>query len=136
MSLDRTSTPDSVLVGEYTNGNDGTDPRMVKYDLDYTTRRLKVDANKVAKGSWAYCVNIPRMQGAVMANGKVYVSQSEGTILAGDLWEWTPGSTAQQDLWFFPKGPEDLSYDKRSGGKLYTVTEHPGSRYIVIKDAP
>lgn len=102
----------------------------MRYELDYTTRRLKTDANKVAKGVWAYCINIDNMQGAVSADGKFYISTSNGKSKNGDMYGWVPGKGAHNNKGFLPRGPEDLSYDKRGGGWVYSVTEHPGYRYI------
>ncbi|KAJ4420298.1 hypothetical protein N0V85_000647 [Neurospora sp. IMI 360204] len=129
MALDRTTTHDSLIVGEYQTST--SDPiRLVRYELDYTTRRLKTDSSGVSKAIWAYCVNIERMQGAVSANGKSYLSRSNGAS-KGDLWAWVPGGAAKQNAGFYPRSPEDLSYDKRNGGRLYTVTEAEGMRYII-----
>ncbi|KAK3951082.1 cytochrome P450 [Pseudoneurospora amorphoporcata] len=129
MALDRTTTPDSLIVGEYQTST--SDPiRLVRYELDYTTRRLKTDSSGVSKAIWAYCVNIERMQGAVSANGKFYLSRSNGAS-KGDLWAWVPGGAAKQNSGFYPRSPEDLSYDQRNGGRLYTVTEAEGVRYII-----
>ncbi|KAM7202202.1 hypothetical protein V8F33_002919 [Rhypophila sp. PSN 637] len=132
MALDRTTTPDSLIIGEYTNGSEPTPPpiRFVRYELDYTTRKLKTDSNKVAKAVWAYCVNIDNMQGAVSADGKFYISTSNGKTKDGDMYGWAPGRGAYNNKGLLPRGPEDVSYDKRGGGWVYSVTEHPGYRYI------
>ncbi|KAF7554612.1 hypothetical protein G7Z17_g2777 [Cylindrodendrum hubeiense] len=130
ISLDRTTTPDSLLVGEYQTSDD--DPiRMVKFELDYETRKLKADGT-TAKGSWAYCFGIERVQGAVQADGKIYLSRSNGQS-DGDIWGWIPGKTAHQNKGFVPSSPEDLSYDSR-GKKLYGLTEAAGGRYILTLD--
>jgi len=34
---------------------------------------------------------------------------------------------------FFPRSPEDLSYDNK-GNRLYGLTEHEGERYIILSD--
>lgn len=76
VSLGRTATPDTLMVGEY-QPNTTVPIRMVQYPPDYTTRRLKTDGGK-ATATWAYCVGIERMQGAVQADGKIYISRSNG----------------------------------------------------------
>ncbi|KAF4468904.1 anchored cell wall 12 [Fusarium albosuccineum] len=131
ISLDRTTTPDSLMVGEYQTSTD-VPIRMVQYDLDYKTRKLKADGT-TAKGSWAYCVNIERMQGAVQADGKIYISQSNGKN-AGSIWGWVPGQGAHENAGIVPPSPEDLSYDKR-GKKIYGLTEVAGGRYILTLDS-
>ncbi|KAK0620629.1 hypothetical protein B0T14DRAFT_431655 [Immersiella caudata] len=130
ISLDRTATPDTLMVGEY-QPNTTVPIRMVQYPLDYTTRRLRMDG-RVATATWAYCVGIERMQGAVQADGKVYISRSNGAS-RGDMFGWVPGKIAHNNEGFFPRSPEDLSYDKR-GKKLYGLTEHEGQRYIISTD--
>jgi hypothetical protein len=121
-------------VGEY-QPNTTVPIRMIKYDLDYTTRRLKTDSDgKTAKATWAYCVNIEQMQGAVAANGKVYISRSNGKD-KGDMFGWIPGQGAYKNAGFYPPSPEDLSYDKRRGGRIYGLTEAKGKRYIIDSDA-
>ncbi|KAH6975808.1 hypothetical protein EDB80DRAFT_900016 [Ilyonectria destructans] len=131
IALDRTTSPDSLMVGEYQTTTD--EPiRMVQYELDSKTRKLRAD-RKTAKGSWAYCVGIERMQGAVQADGKIYISRSNGKS-AGDIWGWVPGKAARQNKGIVPRSPEDLSYDKR-GKKLYGLTEVAGGRYVLTLDA-
>lgn len=130
ISLDRSSTPDSILVGEYRDDSAAYPIRMAKWDLDYTTRRLKTDSSDLAKATWAYCVDIERMQGAASVDGKIYISRSNGKNTNGDVWGWTPGSAAHLNTGMLPPGPEDLSYDKRTK-EMFTATEHAGKRYIV-----
>lgn len=118
------------MVGEYQTSTDKP-IRMVQYELDYKTRKLRADGN-TAKGSWAYCVDIERIQGAVQADGKIYISRSNGKS-AGDIWGWVPGKGAHQNKGFVSRSPEDLSYDKR-GKKLYGLTEVAGGRYVLTMD--
>lgn len=128
VSLDRTDTPDSLLVGEYQVASSKAPRRFVKWDLDFTTRKLKT-TNGVATASWAYCVGIDRMQGGVSANGKFYITQSN-TDKPGDLYAWTPGSSAHNNAGFFPRSPEDLSFDSVTN-IFYTLTEATNTRYIL-----
>ncbi|GAB1317735.1 Anchored cell wall protein 12 [Madurella fahalii] len=134
VALDRTTTPDSLIVGEYQSDSDAVPVRVVRYPLDYTTRRLRAGSDgKTTTASWAYCLNIDSIQGIVSVDGKFYISSSNGEDGDGDLFAWRPGSLANKNTGFFPPGPEDLTYDKRNG-KIYTATEHPGKRYIVPLD--
>ncbi|KAH8602177.1 hypothetical protein B0O99DRAFT_680321 [Bisporella sp. PMI_857] len=128
VSLDRTDTPDSLLVGEYQTASYTGPRRFVKWDLDYTTRKLKTTSG-IATATWAYCVDIDRMQGAVSANGKFYISRSNGAD-AGDLWGWVPGSAAHNNAGFLPTSPEDLSFDSVNN-IFYTLTEAVNKRYIL-----
>ncbi|KAH6627302.1 hypothetical protein F5144DRAFT_575465 [Chaetomium tenue] len=132
MALDRTQDQHTILVGEY-QPNTTVPVRMTKYPLDESTGRLKM-SGKTAKATWAYCVGIERMQGAVSANGKIYISRSNGKS-NGDMWGWVPGKAAYKNAGFFPQSPEDLSYDKRRNGRVYGLTEVKGKRYIIDSDA-
>ncbi|KAK5998038.1 hypothetical protein PT974_00408 [Cladobotryum mycophilum] len=131
IALDRTASPDRLLIGEYQA--DSSKPiRMVQWELDYKTRKLQADGN-TAKGVWAYCVDIERIQGAVQVDGKIYISRSNGAD-AGDIWGWVPGKTAYNNKGLVPPSPEDLSYDKREK-RLYGLTERAGGRYILTLDS-
>jgi hypothetical protein len=128
VALDRSTTPDSLLVGEYQTADSTAPRRLVRWDLDYTTRKLKTSGG-IASASWAYCVDIDRMQGAVSNAGKVYISRSNGDN-NGDLWVWTPGNAAKNNAGFFPPSPEDLSWDTRTD-TFYGLTEAKNKRYIL-----
>ncbi|KAL2195320.1 hypothetical protein P885DRAFT_70429 [Corynascus similis CBS 632.67] len=132
LALDRTEKEHTVVVGEYQT-DDSLPMRLVKWALDESTGRLKMDSNKTAKAKWAYCVQILQMQGAVSANGKFYISTSNGNK-KGDLFGWVPGKYAKNNVGFYPPHPEDLSFDKRKN-RLYGLTEGAGERYIIDSDA-
>ncbi|EHK98701.1 putative glucan endo-1,3-beta-glucosidase eglC [Glarea lozoyensis 74030] len=118
----------NLLVGEYQVADATAPRRLARWDLDYTTRKLKTSAG-IASASWAYCVDIDRMQGAVSNAGKVYISRSNGDS-NGDLWAWTPGNAAKNNAGFFPPSPEDLSWDTRTD-TFYGLTEAKNKRYIL-----
>ncbi|RPA98383.1 hypothetical protein L873DRAFT_1687910 [Choiromyces venosus 120613-1] len=132
VSLDRTTTPDSLLIGEYQTASDPEPRRFVRWSIDYTNRQLVTDSAGVATATWAYQVNIDRMQGVNSINGKFYISRSNGGS-NGDLITWVPGNLAKIAAGAAPEGPEDLSYDKTSG-LMYTVTEPVNGRYILPFD--
>jgi hypothetical protein len=129
ISLDRTATPDRLLLGEYNPDASETPIRMVHYELDYKTRKLKTDT-KTARGVWAYCVGVERMQGAVSVGGTFYMSRSNSGSNNGDIFGWVPGKSPVVNNGFYPPIPEDLSYDVRSD-VIYTLTELAGGRYII-----
>ena len=132
VSLDRTTTPDSLLVGEYQPASFTGPRRFIRWSIDYTNRQLTTDSAGVATATWAYQVNIDRMQGVNSVNGKFYISRSNGGS-NGDLISWTPGNLAKIAGGALPEGPEDLSYDKTTG-LMYTVTEAVNGRYILPFD--
>lgn len=126
VSLDRTTTPDSILVGEY--DVNGAGPRIVRWDIDYTNRRLRT-TNGVATARWAYQVNVASMQGVNSINGRFFISRSRGSSTRGDLLTWRPGSVATIHTGALPIGPEDLSY-RENVNELWTLNEYPGNRYV------
>ncbi|GAB1213853.1 hypothetical protein ATERTT37_003006 [Aspergillus terreus] len=129
VALDRADSPDTLLVGEYQTTDVDLPIRLVKYPLDYTTRRLR-NTNGVVTATWAYCVDILRMQGGFSRNDTFYLGRSNGENNGGDLFTWTPGELAQETSSWFPPGNEDMSYNEAKG-EWYTVTEHVGQRYIL-----
>lgn len=129
VSLDRKDSPDTLLVGEYQPDDATTPIRLVKYPLDYQTRRLRSNDDGVVTATWAYCVNIERMQGGFSRNDTFYLGRSNGENNGGDLFTWSPGETADGRT-FFPPGNEDLSYNEKKK-EWYTVTEWKDQRYIL-----
>ncbi|KAE8149806.1 hypothetical protein BDV25DRAFT_122143 [Aspergillus avenaceus] len=129
VSLDRSDSPDTLLVGEYTKDDTNTPIRLVKYALDYQTRKLRT-TNGVATATFAHCVDILRMQGGYSLGNKFYLGRSNGESKGSDLFVWSPGSSATARSQWLMAGSEDFSFNP-SRGEWYTITEHPGKRYIV-----
>ncbi|GLB42434.1 hypothetical protein LshimejAT787_1104490 [Lyophyllum shimeji] len=125
ISLDRTTTPDSIVVGEYAADTTVPAPRFLRFSIDYTNRLLTTTSG-VATATWAYEVDILRMQGATSINGKFYISRSNGATTRGDLVTWVPGNAAVIHSALAP-GCEDVSYN-HNADELWTLSEHPGSR--------
>jgi len=126
-SLDRTSTPDSVVVGEY--GNPGSGTRLIRWEIDYTNRMLRTGADGYARAVQAYDVSVTSMQGATAIGGKYYLSTSDGASNKGDLATFTPGGSVVMRTDTLPIGPEDLSY-WASRDQLWSATEYAGSRSV------
>ncbi len=127
VSLDRTSTPDSVVAGEYDETGNGT--KLVRWGIDHTDRELIAAGNK-ATASWAYQVDIKSMQGATAINGKFFLCRTNGSGTRSDLLTWTPGSPAKTYARALPPGGEDLAYRKNTD-ELWTVTEYPTNRHVL-----
>jgi hypothetical protein len=87
VSLDRTSTPQSLIVPEY--DADGTGTRVVCYPLDASTLLLRPSADGYVHGSEAYRVDLPSMQGATAVAGKFSVSSSRGASTPGSIYTFT-----------------------------------------------
>ncbi|KAJ4292694.1 hypothetical protein N0V90_009357 [Kalmusia sp. IMI 367209] len=124
VSLDRTTTPDSLLIGEYHATR--TDCRLIRFSLDYTTRLLKT-ASGIATAVEAVSHGNKKIQGAASINGKFFLTQSGGNLLS---FSWKGGKKTTTNA--FPKVPEDLSYEKGVG--LWTMMEEPGARSVFAVD--
>lgn len=127
ISLDRTSTPDSIVAGEYSEEGDGS--KLVRWGIDYTDRELIATGNK-ATASFAYQVDIRSMQGATAINGKFYICRTNGSAGRSDLLTWVPGNLATIYNGALPPGGEDVAYRKNTD-ELWTVTEYPTNRYVL-----
>lgn len=130
VSLDRTTAPDSILIGEFDEVGDGS--RLYRFNIDYTTREL-VATNGTATAAWAYEVNIRAMQGAASVNGKYYISRSNPGA-KGDLVTWVQGQSVKINSAALPYGTEDFSYVK-ARDELWTLSEHAGSRHVLAVTA-
>jgi hypothetical protein len=127
VSLDRTTTPDSIVAGEYDVDGPGT--KLVRWGIDYTDRELIATGNQ-ATASWAYQVDIRSMQGAASVDGKFFICRSNSSSVRSDLLTWVPGAPATIFTGALPTGGEDLAYRKGTD-ELWTVLEHPGKRYVL-----
>lgn len=127
VALDRTTSPDSLLVSEY--GNPGGDTRLARFELDASSAHIAEDTDGYARADWAYTVGIRSMQGAVSVNGKYHIHRSNGASTRGDVFIWRPGNYATQHTGAVPIGPEDLSYWPQYG-QIWSQTEYPGKRYV------
>jgi hypothetical protein len=132
VSLDRTSSPHSVIVPEY--DADGTGTRIVRYPMDASTFMPKPSDDGYAHGSEAYQLDLRSMQGATAIAGKFFVSSSRGADTQGLVYTFTRtnGPTAHPNA--LPPGPEDLSY-WQAKDQLWTLAEHPGKRSVLAVKA-
>jgi 2-polyprenyl-6-methoxyphenol hydroxylase-like FAD-dependent oxidoreductase len=132
VSLDRTSSPQSVVVPEYDADAAGT--RVVRYPIDESTLLLKPSDDGYVHGSEAYQVDIPSMQGATAIGGTFYVTSSRGASTQGSVYTFSKTSGPTAHTGALPPGPEDLS-SWQSKDQLWTLAEHPGSRSVLAVKA-
>eukprot|EP01032_Pedospumella_encystans_P025119 gene25119-28399_t len=71
MSLDRDTTPPSLVVGEYARGKQTR--RLVRFALDPETHLLSTADDNLAR-PFLLGDGVRRMQGAVMARGRLHVT--------------------------------------------------------------
>jgi hypothetical protein len=132
VSLDRTSSPQSVIVPEY--DADATGTRVVRYPIDESTLLLKPSDDGYVHGSEAYRIDIPSMQGATAIGRKFFVSSIRGASTPGAVYTFTQTSGPTAHAGALPPGPEDLSC-WQSKGQLWTLAEHPGKRSVLAVKA-
>ncbi|MCP2166288.1 hypothetical protein [Goodfellowiella coeruleoviolacea] len=132
LTLDRSTTPDTLVVGEYRANVDTANPnvaggRVVRYPVAADTRLLTLTSGKAVPYD---AVTSPKsnVQGVQTWNGAYYQGRSSASkhsfMYAGRV-----GGTAIS-RWSWAIGGEDL-YHEHSGtggsisaGKLWTATEH------------
>jgi hypothetical protein len=126
VSLDRTSTPHSLVVGEYGRG---VPTQVVRFDLDPTDHRPRAEGGQV-EPSHAFGLDLPSMQGIASVDGRYFVTASHGRHRRGDLWVGDPEHGFRRHARALPVGPEDLAYAP-SDGWLWTLSEWPGRRAVL-----
>ncbi|MDR7381334.1 hypothetical protein [Promicromonospora iranensis] len=143
VALDRTSSPDSVIVSEYRSPSAvdaGAQVRTIRVPIDYTNRYLKAAADGIIKATEAYRTDLESVQGSTAINGEFFFSQSDGSNHSD------PNSDGDLHTFAAPSGPivrhgnaltvgaEDLSYDP-TRDYLWSLGEYPGYRWVYAADA-
>lgn len=126
LSLQREADGDHLVAGEY-GRKDAPSHRLVRFPLDRTSH-LPGDAEGVASPVRVHERQVPRMQGAVVAEGVWTLTSSNGEGNPGDLWVGRPGAFRRhRDV--LPTGPEDITWwpDRQ---QLWTITEWPRRRWV------
>jgi hypothetical protein len=127
VSLDRSTTPPSLLSGEYCSGTACAGPlaaRAFRWPLDAATGRLP------AGTSWpseAVLLGQAQIQGAASRNGTWYLSSSEPAAGAGALVRARLGKKSATSKWL--DAPEDLMVDE-ANGLLWSLSELAGARVV------
>lgn len=136
ISLDRATSPDSFLVGEYSpdangNGVPDSNARVVRFPVDYTDRLPREEADGRTYGSEAYDTHLPQLQGVLARNGKFWFASSNGSS-HGYLRFWNRGTTTVT-TYRWAAGPEDLTYYAHPDQPdlIWTLTEYPNRRAVI-----
>jgi hypothetical protein len=146
IGLDRASTPDSLVISEYSKSgvvdyHDGdfngtveltTTPKVVRWELDYTDRHL---ASLTAKQ--AMTVAQQKIQGVVSRKDKHYLAVSDGPDAKGTLRTFNSGGSTASVVCDLAIGCEDLSYHSSGASGwafaesvIWNVSEYRNKRYV------
>ena len=131
ISLDRSTSPDSLVAAEYFD--DGTGSRLFRYPFGADYLLAEATSNHVVPASAAYQSGVANAQGVLSYNGRWYVAHSSATS-HGQLWRLTDGAvgaskTCSGGSMCWALHPEALTY-WYSQGLVWSVTEAPGQREI------
>jgi hypothetical protein len=125
-SVDRSTTPHALVVGEYARGD--MTRRLARYDFDPETALLRADDDGAARPAMLAQGGVARMQGATVVDGTWFVTTSRGRFLPGSVWVGQPGRL-REHRFQLPVGPEDIAYWPERD-QLWSLTEYPRARYV------
>lgn len=126
LSLDRATSPPSLLAGEY--GRRGQTTRLARFDLDPQTWLPATAEDGCSRPVGLEEGGVVQMQGAVVARGRHHVTVSHGPWFPGSVYTGAPGRLRRRRM-AVPMGPEDIAYWP-STDRLWSLSEHPRRRWI------
>jgi hypothetical protein len=127
LALDRSSTPDTLVAGEYRDGRSDSPAvdggRVVRYRVAADTRKLALTAGKAVPYD---AVTIPKsnVQGVQTWNEHYYLGRSSATQHS---FLFSANRDAPVSTYSWAVGGEDLYHEHGAGntaGKVWTATEH------------
>ena len=126
MTLDRTTDPPALVVGEY--GNSKQTRRLARFAMDETTGLPAAGEDGISRPVLEDDDGLTRMQGIAITGGTCFVTSSHGPWGYGRMHVGRPGAfrTRQRAT---PPGPEDLVYWPETD-LLWCVSEHPRRRWV------
>jgi hypothetical protein len=127
VTLDRSTTPDSLVIGEYRNGR-STDSavdggRVVRYPVAADTRKLLLSEGKAVPTD-AVTVPVSNVQGVQTWKGRYSLGRSSA---AKHSFMYSGVADAPVSTWSWAIGGEDLYHEHGAGitaGNVWTATEH------------
>ena len=129
LSLDREASPPHLLVGEY--GSARQTRRLARFLLDAEGEPVAGD-DGLARAQTIDDATMVRTQGVAVARGRHHLTSSQGPWTPGTVYVGEPGAW-RAHRFAVPMGPEDLTWWP-SRDELWTLTEHPGRRWLVALD--
>jgi hypothetical protein len=130
LSVDRSTTPDTLVVGEYRDGRDTNASvdggRVVRYQVDASTRLPVLTNGKAVPHD---VVTMPRsnVQGVQTWKGTYYLGRSSSRSHSW-MYSGSVGGSTNTRSWAI--GGEDLYHEhgpNETAGRLWTVAEHAWS---------
>ena len=128
----------SLLAGEYAHPSAGGSTRLAEFAVDPATGLPALDGDGHARPT-LLGEGVVQAQGAVRVGGRLYVGTSNGRFRRGSVWvgpyapEGVEPGVFTRRPGTLPVGPEDLAHWP-SRDELWTVTEYPGRRRLVVLD--
>lgn len=124
VSLDRTTTPPSLLSGEY----DATSVagRLHRWPLADDGRPALVGTNRLIPDA-AYYSGHSHIQGALSLDGTYWLSSSKPAAGAGVLYRTAPDAPTTNIAW--NDAPEDLAFDPIDAG-IWSLSEGLNARFV------
>jgi hypothetical protein len=124
VSLDRTTTPHSLLSGEYDSGS--VAGRLHRWPLGADGLPALVGTDRLIPDA-VYYSGPSHVQGALSLDGTYWLSSSKPAAGAGILYRTAPGTATTNLSW--NDAPEDLAYDPIDAG-LWSLSEGLNARFV------
>lgn len=125
VSLDRSSSPPSLLSGEYRK--DDTGGRLVRWPVDAGSDWLATEQDGLVHATRAFVGGQTKMQGAMSWGDAIYISSSSQYNSFGRIYRTRVGQKSNITAWV--RGAEDLYYE-RSTNRIWTAAEYPDARDV------
>ncbi len=126
VALDRTTTPPSLVSGEYDAAT--VTGRIFPWPLDPATGRLQhTDRDRVIGGG-AWLAGESHVQGTLSHEGTFWMSSSQPAAGAGALYRAKVDTRSTTLGWI--DSPEDLAWDPQAD-LVWSLSEHADARYVI-----
>lgn len=126
VAVDRTTSPPSLLSGEYDATSIGG--RLYRWPLDAATGRLALTDRGRVVPDGAWFLGQTHVQGAAARGPLTWLSSSAPAAGAGALVRTPVGARSTTLGWI--DSPEDLAFDQ-GGDLLWSLSEAAGARYVI-----
>jgi hypothetical protein len=129
VALDRSSTPPSLISGEYDSAS--VNGRLYRWPLDTTGRLVMTDRARVIPDA-TYVMAESHVQGGVAHADTFYLSSSQPAGSGGALYTVKVATPSTTRTWI--DSPEDLAYDPQTN-RLWCLAEAADARAVMSASA-